>query len=613
MFTAAFLPVLTASCSSLKRYSDLSESPERVTLSLPQERPLEEDEGKDAPAADSSGISGGPVIMNAIRDSGTGEMTATDVITASKVVARFRNVAERLGRISLTFDIIVPEALISSDYQLRFSPVLEVKDESIALEPVFITGSGYRRRQLRGYERYRNFIESIVTDTSAFVRRELLDIFMARYFPETYAMKTDSSLVLEPEAENLFGVNQTEALRHYTKQMQMRRNAGKIENREKMFRKYVRAPITGEARLDTVMSAGEGSLMYRYSHEMPSSPGLRKITVGLDGTVYRAGEQVALMPSPEKLVFYISSLSSLADNTPRYVFKVVERVVTDNTDAFLDFGHGSAELDTLAVGNSSELVRIRKCFDDIYSRMDLILDSVVVTASCSPEGGWDYNGRLAEGRAGTVKSYLLSNVKGLDRSLVRSKPVPENWESLFRIVANDSLISRASRETILAAAGEEDKDAAEERFASLPEYRYLREKIYPRLRTVNLSFYMHRPGVQKDTVHTLEPDTLYMKGLEALKNLDYRTAAAILRPYGDYNSALAMASSGYDETALDILSSLKERDSRADYLSAILLSRMGEFEKAAGFYDRSLQRNPSMRHRANLDPEMAEVLRLRGI
>ena len=54
-----------------------------------------------------------PIIMNAIRDEATGEMVATDVISASTVVARFRNVAERLGKVVIEFDINVPASIWS--------------------------------------------------------------------------------------------------------------------------------------------------------------------------------------------------------------------------------------------------------------------------------------------------------------------------------------------------------------------------------------------------------------------------------------------------------------------------------------------------------------------
>jgi hypothetical protein len=42
-------------------------------------------------------------LMKAQRDSASGEMVATDVLDAAVVTARFRNVAERHGRVDLRF------------------------------------------------------------------------------------------------------------------------------------------------------------------------------------------------------------------------------------------------------------------------------------------------------------------------------------------------------------------------------------------------------------------------------------------------------------------------------------------------------------------------------
>ena len=87
-------------------------------LSVADEKPLEEEK---EPVIDSirSSLTDGPLIMNAIRDDETGEMVATDIINASRVVARFRNVAERAGYVSIGFDLIVPEEMYDSKWQLR--------------------------------------------------------------------------------------------------------------------------------------------------------------------------------------------------------------------------------------------------------------------------------------------------------------------------------------------------------------------------------------------------------------------------------------------------------------------------------------------------------------
>lgn len=191
---------------------------------------------------------------------------------------------------------------------------------------------------------------------------------------------------------------------------------------------------------------------------------------------------------------------------------------------------------------------------------------------------------------------------------MKSSSVPENWEYFCTLVKNDTVLGEDVKAIVAEAGAEEDKEAAELRLSRLPEYRYMREKIYPRLRTVRFDFHLHRKGMAKDTVHTTEPDTVYMKGVNALKNMDYKTAATLLKPYGDYNSALAMASSGYDESALAILRTLDWRNAKVSYLTSLVLARMGRYREAAECYKESVSADPAMAHRANLDPEMSGIL-----
>ena len=60
----------------------------------------------------------------------------------------------------------------------------------------------------------------------------------------------------------------------------------------------------------------------------------------------------------------------------------------------------------------------------------------------------------------------------------------------------------------LAETSSVDPDKAERAISALPQYRYLREKIYPKLRSVRFDFHLHRVGMQKDTIHTSELDTV---------------------------------------------------------------------------------------------------------
>lgn len=608
---AAFIAV---SCSSTRIMQRIVAGDVRMDISVPDEKPLEDEPDKEF-KIDSirSDLSDGPIIMNAIRDSETGDMVATDVINASTVVARFRNVAERAGYVSISFDVNVPSEMSSSRWQLKLRPYMKIQEDSVSLDPVYITGQMYREAQLRGYERYRKFLASIITDTTDLVRVGQLEIFLQRHYPETYAMKNDTSLISDPVAYNLFGVTQTEALRHYTKHMKVYFNERRKSRKTQMYQKLVRDPIVTEGiRLDTVLTSSDGDFIYRYMHTFRSRPGLKKVMVNLIGEIYEDGVCQHSLPFPEELTYYISSLSTMADMTPKYRVMVLERRVYDNTKALIDFAKGSHVIDTSLADNASEIARVVKCFDDVVSRKEYVLDSLIIKASCSPEGSYSHNSRLAASRSESIKNFIWEFIPEEWRDSVRTSHIPEDWDRLRLIVTNDTIMDRNARMQILALTADLKRpDDVESKISRMPEYRYLREKVYPRLRSVSFDFHLHRAGMQKDTVHTTELDTAYMAGLEALKNLDYKKAVEKLRPYRDYNSALAYMSADYNHSALDVLGELDDRDARVCYMKALILSRLGVMEEAEKYFYLALTYDPHMEYRANLDPEMSDLVKRR--
>lgn len=582
-----------------------------MTLSVSEEKPFEEEDEKDVVIDSIRGtLSDGPIIMNAIKDTETGEMVATDVINASKVVARFRNVAERAGYVSISFDVTVPSAMSDSQWQLKIQPLMGIQNDIVPLDAIYITGEKYRAEQLRGYERYRAFLSSIITDSTDFIRIDQLEIFLERHYPETYAMKNDSSFVPAPEAENLFGVTQREALMHYSKHLKWKRNERRKERTKAMFEKYVKDPIILEGiRLDTVLVASDGDFIYRYVHTFKSRPRLKRVTVSLNGKLYEKGECIYNFPFPDDLTFYISSLAGLVDDRPKYRSYVLERNVYDNTKAFIDFQQGRSDVDTSLSDNASELKRVLRCIDDVMARNDLVLDSLVIVASCSPEGSFASNRRLSAARSESVRNYIGDFVPMEWRDSLRASELPENWEQFKRLVANDTVMKPSVKEKILKITSDlTNPDGAERKLSSLPEYRYMREKIYPKLRSVSFDFHLHRVGMIKDTIHTTELDTVYMAGVEAMKQLDYKRAVTILRPYDDYNSALAFMSADYNHSALDVLGRLDDKDPKVCYLMAMVLIRLEQFEEAKKYYELCLAYDPYMRHRANLDPEMYKLV-----
>ena len=611
LFVMVLLALSVLACVPYRKAQRIRSGEVALRLSVPQD---EEEKVEEEPEAVIDSIKGtlsdGPLIMKAIRDSETGEMVATDVINASKVVARFRNVAERAGYVTIGFDITVPSGMADSRWQLKIRPFMEIQNDTMALEPVYITGENYRAAQLRGYQRYRAFLASVITDTADLVKVRQLEVFLRRHFPETYAMKTDSSYVSEPMARNLFGVTQQEALRHYTRHLLNMINERRKQRIDKVYGRYVKDPIVREGiRLDTVLTSADGDFVYRYTHTFRSRPRLKKVYVSLEGSLYEKGEEILVLPFPERLTFYISTLATFADDTPRYRLMILERRVFDNTKALIDFALGSSVVDTCLGDNASELKRVQDCIDDVVCRQEFGLDSLVVVASCSPEGAYSLNRRLSEARSKAVMLYVRDYVPQQWKDSLRTSCVPENWEQLRLLVASDTLLEKSEKTRILELSDNPaDPDVAERTISSMKSYRYLREKLYPKLRSVRFDFYLHRKGMVKDTVHTTELDSVYMAGVEALRNLEYKKAVSILRPYGDFNSALAFMAADYNHSALDVLGRLDESDPRVCYLKAMVLSRLEQHQEAEKYYRLAVAMEPSLEYRANLDPEMFRIV-----
>ena len=99
-----------------------------------------------------------------------------------------------------------------------------------------------------------------------------------------------------------------------------------------------------------------------------------------------------------------------------------------------------------------------------------------------------------------------------------------------------------------------------------------------------------------------------MRGVNALLNMDYDGALALLRPYEDYNTAIAYMGLDRNLSAMEILSGLKP-NAQVNYLLAILYARQGNGEEAVSHYLQSCKQEPAYIHRGNLDPEIQQLIK----
>ena len=312
-----------------------------------------------------------------------------------------------------------------------------------------------------------------------------------------------------------------------------------------MYRKYVKV-FTDNIRLDTVMVGKNGDFIYNYVQTISTRPRLRKVDITLSGEIYEAGDKIYDIPESSPLTFYISSVSGLADQTERYVQKVIERNADASTTSRIDFRLGKSDIDLSLGDNRRELGRIRKILGSLLDNETFLLDSIIVTASASPDGRETVNWRLSRARSESISHYLDDQIHLLRDSLDRANGLQfdeagrrirtnhvripfksryngENWNRLDFLVDEDDYLTEGdksryemlrrvpdldSRDALLRRVPDLDsRDAllARERF-----YPYLRDELYPRLRTVAFNFHMHRKDMIKDTIHTTVLDSTYM-------------------------------------------------------------------------------------------------------
>ena len=637
---AAGLLGLVSGCGPTK-IQTVQEHRTTASLVLPKESEIPELEYRRAKrdtlvVKDESGKD--VLIMKAVRDEQTGEMVVNDVLDAAIVTARFRNIAERRGKVDLRFQVIVPKEMQDDEWQLRFFPDMFVLEDSIRLEPIYITGQGYRRRQLKGYEQYHRFLSKIVTDTTKFIDLRQLEIFIQRNIPELYAYKTDSTEVSDEVFYSKFGVDEKDATNYYTYWTSVRRNRRRIRDRYKMYQKYVKAPIVSEGiRLDTIIQAANGDLVYDYVQTINTRPKLRKVDIILSGEIYEQDRRLYSMPRTEPLTFYISSLSAFADGTERYLSKVIERRAQANASYRIEFAQGKADIELDRGDNYEQVGFVKDNLTDLLNNEVFDLDSIVVVSNASPEGSWALNSALSQRRSDAVVRYFDSFMEDYRRQIEReggfavdadgnvvagtkvpkirfiARSVPENWSMLDRLVREDPRLSEEQRERYFSHDGIRDKDAREARMRSDSYYPFLKDSLYHMLRVVDFSFHLHRKGMIKDTLHTTELDERYMQGVQLLRDMEYEEAVKILGPYQDFNAAVAYMGCDRNASAMLILKNLEERTPQVNYLMAILYSRTGNEKEAVQCYLDACREEPSYVHRGNLDPEISALIKLYGL
>lgn len=457
------------------------------------------------------------------------------------VVARSRTLPERMGRVDVDFVITLPKAIQGSCRNIIVTPILHNRGERKALDEVSIRGVLFNKVQQRDYWQYNRY----------------LDVF----------------------------------------------NPDSIRA-ERAFDRFVRFPYPEDVRLDSV-HVGRNDISYFYTQEVPTAEVGKRMTITLEGSVQGLDGSSYIMPPSDTLVYNISSMLNFADTTTRYVVRVIEKYAQIKDRNYLSFQLGKAGIiDTLG-NNAGQLSRIKKLMEQLVYQHEYHIDSIILSASASPEGNSTKNLLLASRRAEALSNYLADEFPdaGLD-TLITIRPVGEDWTRLGELIKDNPRI-RHSGEILKLIAAEHDPERREhlvhQRFKG--DYAYMKRTLYPLLRSVDFKYYLRRVGMVRDTVHTTEIDTTYLRGRRLLEERRYTEALRILKSYDDRNTAIALLSLGYDEHAYEIL--CREPSSAVrEYLQAIACARMKRWPAARKHYAEAVRIDPNMEYRADLDPEI---------
>ena len=573
---------------------------------------------KDVEVIEVEDLQGNTIIMNAVKDEETGEMVATEQLNEIVVQARFRHVAERNGMIDLVFEIMVPAQLQKDMWQVRFTPYYCYLGDTLEAEKIFVTGEKFRKVQNWEYMMYRNYARGVLSKGEAEKRYSLHRL--AEKFESRYGFADGTS-------------------EHYRIKFLDRINRHKEEAKERIFNRFVVDPFPEKGvRIDSVLyDKSSDGIRYFYVQTIHTKAGLRKVDMVMKGEVYTNGRKLCDLAGTEPITFYISSISSFVDNTERYLKKVVNRDLYLDAQYDIEFYKGKWNVDEKLASNGAQLQTMRGNIREILGNEDFVMDSILITSSCSPEGKLRVNEKLSMQRGEAIKEFVTgyighyrdsvknsvweinedeqysaveNAVAEFDGSNIKITEVSEEWDLLRGLICRDTVIK--GKEELLECYGIGDLDAREQAVRRHPQARYIMEELYPKLRLVKLSFKLHRKGMLKDTVHTTELDSVYMSGVEALRDRDYKKAVTLLRPYNCYNTAVAYVCMDYNRSALEVLQTLP-RDARRDYMLAVVHSRLGDEKLAVEYFLNSVEQDNSMRHRGNLDPEISSLIKKYGI
>lgn len=161
---------------------------------------------------------------------------------------------------------------------------------------------------------------------------------------------------------------------------------------------------------------------------------------------------------------------------------VAEKIQELSKTAYIDFPVNRTELNPQYRRNPEQLDSIVRTIDALKADKNISVVGINIHGFASPEGRYESNDRLAQGRAQTLTEYVQRMVK-LDKKIFTVSHTAEDWEGLRKFIAERNM---EHKQQILSIANDaslkEDEREARIKAEYTEEYKFLLAACYPALR-----------------------------------------------------------------------------------------------------------------------------------
>lgn len=183
-----------------------------------------------------------------------------------------------------------------------------------------------------------------------------------------------------------------------------------------------------------------------------------------------------------------------------------------STRAFIYFLPGSDDINPAYKENATELLRVKDFFSEILNNPILVIDSIHIESSASPDGSFIRNYRLAQRRGLAFKEFLTQTFSQINPDLIQTEGYVREWTELLPFVTNNDDIP-AQDDVIRIIenpdAADEEKQEQLQQLKNGASYKYISHHILEQLRGGNYCKVWFRKDFKSDSLpESLKQDSL---------------------------------------------------------------------------------------------------------